>query len=180
MVFLGLLLISAACGGRTTLDDSDSDASVLQDSGIPVQDSGPIVTDSGPIQVDAAPPPPPIDAGPPPLPDSGPPPEPIQCGNTTCNSQTQVCCVTFNGQNVNEACTNQGQCNGASLACTSASSCPPNEVCCATLTQQEQSSACASQCQGGFQNPQLCATSTECPKGMTCQNSPFGLKVCRP
>jgi hypothetical protein len=178
--FLGLLLIAAACGGRTTLDDTDTDASAPpQDGSIPVQDSGPILIDGGPIEVDATLPPP-LDAGPPPLPDSGPPPEPIQCGTTTCDPQTQVCCVTFNGQNVNETCTNQGQCNGASLSCTSASSCPPNEVCCATLTQQQQSSQCASQCAGGFQNPQLCASSTECPKGQTCQNSPFGLKVCRP
>ena len=187
MVFLGLLalpIVVGACGGRTTLDDSDVDGGIGQDGGPivtdggPIQnDGGPILIDGGPIQVDASPPP--FDGGPPPL-DAGPPPEPIQCGNSSCDPQTQVCCVTFNGQNVNETCTNQGQCNGASLGCTSAASCPNGEVCCATLTQQQQSAQCAQQCQGGFQNPQLCATNAECPKGQTCQQSPFGLMVCRP
>jgi hypothetical protein len=167
-----------ACGGRTTLDDTETDASVGQDGGIIVKDGGPIQNDSGPIQVDASPPP--LDAGPPPLPDAGPLPGQIQCGTSTCDAQTQVCCVTFNGQTVNETCTAQGQCNGAALSCTSAASCPPNEVCCATLTQTQQSSQCQNQCQGGFQHPQLCATDGECPQGQTCKNSPFGLKVCRP
>jgi len=176
-IFLGLLLVGA-CGGRTTLDDSNIDGSVGQDGGVIGNDSGPIGIDGGPIGVDAQPPP--FDGGPPPIDAGPPPPGPIQCGNTTCNAQTQVCCVTFNGQNVNETCTAQGQCNGASLSCTSASSCPNGEVCCATLTQQQQSSQCQTQCQGGFQHPQLCASDGECPNGTTCKNSPFGLKVCRP
>ena len=182
-VFFGVLALGFwACGGRTTLDDSDFDASATQDGGVIGKDSGPIQNDGGPIQMDAAPPP--FDGGPPPPPPDGgpppPPPGPIQCGNATCNPQTQVCCVTFNGQTVNETCTAQGQCNGAALSCTSASSCPPNEVCCATLTQQQQSSQCQPQCQGGFQHPQLCATDAECPQGTTCKPSPFGPKVCRP
>jgi len=181
-IFWGLLaLCCAACGGRTTLDDSDFDASATNDDGgIIGKDGGPIGNDGGPIQVDASPPPP-FDGGPPPPIDAGPPPPaPIQCGNSSCNAQTQVCCVTFNGQNVSETCTAQGQCNGAALSCTSAASCPSNEVCCATLTQQQQSADCEPQCQGGFQHPQLCATTAECPSGLTCKNSPFGLKVCRP
>jgi hypothetical protein len=167
-----LLAVLAACGGRTTLDDSIQDASVTQDGGVIIKDGGPIQNDGGPIQIDAQPPPPP--------PDASPPPQPIQCGTSSCDPNTQVCCVTFNGQNVNETCTAQGQCSGAALACTNAASCPPNEVCCATLTQQQQSSQCQAQCQGGFQHPQLCSTDAECPQGMTCKNSPFGLKVCRP
>lgn len=178
-IFLGLLVLGAACGGRTTLDDSNLDASVGQDGNVILKDSGPIQNDSGPILVDASPPPP-FDGGPPPPPDAGPPPQPIQCGNTTCNPQTQVCCVTFNGQTTNETCTPQGQCNGAALSCTSAANCPPNEVCCATLTQTQQSSQCQAQCQGGFQHPQLCGTDAECPQGTTCKPSPFGVKICRP
>ena len=180
-IFLGLLALVAACGGRTTLDDSTTDdASVLQDSGIIVKDGGPISNDGGPIFVDASPPS--TDAAPPPPPplDAGPQPQPIQCGTSTCDPQTQVCCVTFSGQTVTEACTNQGQCKGAELSCTSAASCPAIEVCCATLTQQSQSAQCAPQCKGGFQNPQLCATDAECPQGTTCKNSPLGLKICRP
>jgi hypothetical protein len=175
-----LVVCTAACGGRTTLDDlTDGDASVIG------PDGGVIGKDSGPIQVDAQPPPPPPppeDGGPPPPPpiDAGPPPAPIQCGTASCNAQTQVCCVTFNGQNVTETCTPQGQCSGASLSCTSAASCTNGEVCCATLSQQQQSAQCQTKCQGGFQNPQLCATSAECPQGTTCKSSPLGLKTCRP
>jgi hypothetical protein len=176
---LFFLVASAACGGRTTLDDSIQDASIIG------QDGGVIGKDGGPIQGDAQPPPPPPpeDGGPPPPPpiDAGPPPgNPIDCGNATCNSSTEVCCVTFNGQTLNEACTPQGQCNGAPFACSSASSCSNGDVCCASFTQQKQSSQCQPKCQGGFQNPQLCATSAECPQGTTCKPSPFGFSTCRP
>jgi hypothetical protein len=181
-IFFGLLALApsifGACGGRTTLDDSDFDGSVGQDGGVIGNDAGPIQIDTGPV-MDAMPPdfdggpPPPIDAGPP-------PPSPIQCGTSSCDPQTEVCCVTFNGQTINEACTAQGKCSGASLGCTSAASCPSGEVCCGTFTQTEQDSKCQTTCGGGFQHPQLCATNAECPSGTTCKNSPFGLKVCRP
>jgi hypothetical protein len=178
------VVLCAACGGRTTLDDSVTDASVGTD-GAPIGvDGGPIGTDGGPIGIDGGPigsdsGPIQIDAAPPPF-DAGPPPGDIQCGTATCNASTQVCCITANGQTVNQACTPKGQCQGASFACSSASSCPNNEVCCATLTQQQQTAQCQPQCQGGFQHPQLCASSAECPPGLTCKPTPFGFDTCRP
>jgi hypothetical protein len=180
---LGVVLC-AACGGRTTLDDSVDGAPIGVDGGPIGVDGGPIGIDGGPIGIDGGPigidgGPVDVDAAPPPF-DAGPPGNPIQCGNTTCNSSTDVCCVTANGQVVNEACTPIGQCKGAAFSCSSASSCPNNEVCCATFTQTQQTSQCQSACQGGFQNPQLCASTAECPNGLTCKQTPFGFKTCRP
>ncbi len=162
----------AACGGRTTLSDDTSlvdgsttfDGSITPDGGVIIQDGGVIIPDASP----------PIDASPPQ--EAG---TPITCGTTTCTTP-EVCCVTFGNQQVNYACTQQGQCQGASLDCTSAANCPPNEVCCASFSQQSVSSGCAPQCQGGFQNPQLCATNAECPQGTTCKSSQIGFKICRP
>lgn len=185
---LGLFAIGlgsglVACGGRTTLDDlGDLDSGIItSDSGIIGSDGGIVPKDSGIVPPDAGPPPPPpLDAGPPPPQDAGSPGGPISCGNATCNSSSQVCCVTFSGQTVSETCTPQGQCTGAALACTSVAACPPNEVCCGNFSQTKQGSQCAPACQGGFQNPQLCAKNAECPKGTTCKNSPLGVKTCRP
>ncbi len=181
---LGLLVVLGACGGRTTLDDSVDDSGTSVDGSPIGKDGGPIGVDAGPIGIDGGPIG--VDGGPifvdasPPFADASPPPTSIQCGNTTCNSSTQVCCVTYNGQTLQETCTAQGQCQGGGFACSSASSCPNNEVCCATITQTQQTSKCQTACQGGFQNPQLCATTAECPSGLTCKPTPFGFSVCRP
>ena len=175
-----IVLGIAACGGRTTLGDDTSeldgaanfDGSIGPDGGVIGQDGGVIVKDGGVIIEDASPP---QDGGVIVI-DSG---APITCGNVTCSSGEE-CCVTFGNQQLNYACTQQGQCQGAALDCTSAANCPPNEVCCASLSQQNLSASCAPQCQGGFQNPQLCATNAECPPGTTCKNSQIGFKICRP
>ena len=176
-ILLGLIAIAAACGGRTTLDDSitGGDASTGSDGGIVFKDGG-VILDSGlPPPADASPPP--FDGG---VGDAGGPGGPISCGNGVCNAPAETCCVTFNGQTLNETCTPAGQCSGASFDCSGAESCPNGEVCCGHFTQQSQSASCAPKCQGGFQNPQICETSAECPPNLTCQQSPFGFKVCRP
>ena len=180
--FLGLIAIAVvACGGRTMLADTPSgeDASVGEDGGVIGQDGGIVFKDATP--------PPPFDAGPPPI-DGAPPPPidggtfggPIQCGSTVCNGSIETCCVTYNGQNLNEICAPIGQCQGASFDCSSEKRCPPNEVCCGHFSQTGQGSDCAPSCQGGFGNPQLCATTAECPAGQTCKPTPFGFKTCRP
>lgn len=176
---LALLAALAACGGRTTLDDSltGKDASATNDGGIIVQDGG-IILDSGFPPPDASPPP--FDGGPPPPLDAGGPGGPISCGNGVCNSATETCCVTYNGQSLSQTCTPIGSCQGATFDCSSASSCPPGDVCCAQFSQQSQSASCQPACQGGFQNPQLCASTAECPQGTTCKPTPFGFNVCRP
>ncbi len=178
---LGLIAITLfACGGRTTLDDlSSGDAATPgSDGGIPGNDGG--------VIVDAIAPPPPSDAIAPPPFDGGPPPidggttGTIQCGQSTCSASTDVCCVTFNGQSTSETCTPPNQCQGAQFDCSGAASCPPGEVCCGSFSQQKQGASCAPACQGGFQNPQICQTSAECPNGLTCKPTPLGFDVCRP
>jgi hypothetical protein len=174
-----LLVVIAACGGRTNIGDDDLvgdantplDGSIIvpKDSGIVIQDGGIIIEDGGVIIEDASVPPSDASGG------------SIACGNATCNANVDVCCVMFQNQMESESCVAKGQCQGgAALDCTSAASCPANEVCCASFTQQNIGSSCESQCAGGFQNPQLCAQSSECPKGQTCMNGPFGFKICRP
>jgi Cys-rich repeat protein len=161
-----------ACGGRTDLgNEPELDGAVTED-GSPNLDS-PIQADSPIVIIDAGH----VDVEPPPDANVG---TPIQCGTATCDSLTEVCCVTFMMQMVNEVCTSPSSCNGVSLTCSSAENCPPGEVCCADFNQMMASSQCQSACKGGFQNPQLCAKDSECPSGQTCRNTPFGYKICRP
>ncbi len=173
-----LFLFAAAWGGQ-------SDTGVGTDGGTtPVDDGGIIIADATS----------PFDAGLPQPPDASVPPSdggiivldgggsgPITCGQTTCNSSTQVCCVTFSNQQVQDNCVGIGQCqNGITLACTSALSCPPGDVCCASFTQTSSSSQCELKCPTGFGNRQLCASTSECQPGLTCQPGFGGLMVCRP
>ena len=105
----------------------------------------------------------------------------ISCGQTTCNSSTQVCCVTYSGQSTSESCVGIGQCqNGAALACTSAASCPNGELCCGSFSQTSAGSKCEPSCPTGYGNFQLCDTTAECSQGLTCKLGFGGFKTCRP
>jgi hypothetical protein len=172
-----LCVLALGCGGRTDLDETVTDGGLLEDVVVgdaPISDSGP-QPDAIPIQDVTVPP---MDVSVPPV-DAGMPGDPITCGTTTCDSATQVCCITFAGMMASETCTAPTACMGVSLACSSALDCPMGEVCCANITMMTQDSQCQAKCMGGFQNPQLCASSSECPMGQTCQNTPFGYKICR-
>jgi hypothetical protein len=179
IVFLGVATLCVfGCGGRTDLDDDNvgdggvlldvfvptdgsslKDGSVLVDTGLPLPDSS-VPTDGSVI-------------------DGGSPGTPIECGTTSCDSATQVCCITFAGMALNEACTAPSGCMGITLTCSSAQNCQSGDVCCANITMMSQGSECEPMCMGGLTNPQLCATSAECPMGQMCRNSPFGYKICR-
>src|SRR5262245_5582471 len=88
-----------ACGGSTSTDDT-------------VVEGG---TSDQTVSSDATPPPP----------DSG--GAPIKCGQTTCDSNSQECCVTFQ----TATCIAKGaQCQGGVLNCTSAAACPTGQICC--------------------------------------------------
>ncbi len=121
----------------------------------------------------------------PPATDSAPPPPPvasIPCGDGgTCDPNAQVCCVTFMGQQASTSCVAKGTCKGSSFGCTSAANCGAGEVCCGSLQGgQSVTATCKPQCQGGFQEPQLCANSAECKTpGETCQPAFGGLSTCR-
>ena len=123
-------------------------------------------------------PPPPIDGGLPPPPpiDAGPPPA-IKCGNTTCNAQSQQCCISQQGA----SCVSTGNCNGGiALSCSSSANCASGEVCCATLGGGTPSAKCASTCGNPPQAIQVCAKKSECKPNQNCIAIPQGqgLKVC--
>ena len=117
----------------------------------------------------------------------------VVCGAVTCKSATQDCCTTMTGATSGaSSCVAKGACtNGVVAMCTSAASCTGGEVCCASLGGGTTtggggtgtgsllaglSVACEKTCgTGGFQ---LCAADTECGKGVTCQSTPFGAKLC--
>jgi hypothetical protein len=126
------------------------------------------------------PPPPPFDAGPPPPPpiDAGPPPiTTINCGNTTCNSQSQQCCITQQGS----SCVAPGKCNnGIALSCTGSANCSNGQLCCATLGGGAASAKCASTCGNPPQAIQICQKKSECKPNQNCIAVPQvqGLKVC--
>ena len=86
------LAIACACGGRTTLDDGTGDASPSNDGGIVISPDGASPPLDGGTLPDAIVPP--LDAGPPVDAGTG---GSIACGNDTCDSNTQTCCVTFSG-----------------------------------------------------------------------------------
>ncbi len=101
----------------------------------------------------------------------------IACGMAMCDAATQKCCANMQGQN----CIDKAmQCQGVSLDCTSAANCASGDVCCMTFNgpNMPPTIACATQCMG----TQVCATSAECPMGLTCKPGMFpgGLMTCSP
>lgn len=126
------------------------------------------------------PPPPPIDGGPPPPPpiDAGPPPPPpLNCGNSTCNVQSQQCCITQQGS----SCVSIGNCNGGiALSCTGSASCGKGQVCCATLGGGGANAKCAPSCGNPPQAIQICNAKSDCKPNQNCISVPQvqGLKVC--
>jgi hypothetical protein len=120
----------------------------------------------------------------------------VACGAVTCKSATQDCCATMTGAMSGAAsCVAKGACMGVVAMCTSAASCSGGEVCCGSLGGAggapttgtgaggaggiggfNISVKCEKTCgTGGFQ---LCDGDAECGKGVTCQSTPFGAKLC--
>lgn len=124
----------------------------------------------------------------------------VACGSSACNVATEQCCVTFggggpgSGPGADGACVPVGKCNGdIALSCASGKNCPGGQVCCADLNGDVASATCQTTCVGGFGpgappppgpagdgSVQLCASDSECPKGMTCRQTPLGFGVCQP
>jgi hypothetical protein len=99
----------------------------------------------------------------------------IACGNTTCDSATQVCCVAAAGGA--QTCIAKGTaCSGGQLTCSSPSSCSAGEKCClSTLAGLVSGSTCKVECAAGEQT--MCATRADCG-GTRCARS-GGLLVCQ-
>jgi hypothetical protein len=181
----GLILFVFGCGGRTLLDDPDDELPLGHTSQEP--DGGASTTTEN-------------DAGSTKASDSGGGSSSggstVSCGTATCKSATQDCCTTMSGMAVAASCVTKGSCTmGVVAACTSASDCSSGDVCCASLgtggttgggtttggglggfSLSDIAVKCEKTCgTGGFQ---LCKSSTECSKGVTCQASGFGPELC--
>lgn len=171
---IGIVALGAfACGGQIDGGiDLPADGGALDATTPPTSNDGSVATkDGGTVN--------PGDAT------VVPPVQPTPCGDAgACDPTTQVCCVTFQNQKLATACVANGQCQGSSLSCTSASNCPNGQVCCAGFQGGggggggSIKSTCKTQCAGGFQEPQLCAVDSECPQGQKCQLTQIGVKAC--
>jgi hypothetical protein len=158
-------LMLIGCGGRTLLDDPNDE--------LPLPDGGKVITPVGTSHEDAGTK---EDAG-----STG----SKMCGKSVCTA-SQDCCGTMSGMSVSESCVAKGTCTGATVTCMSASDCSSGDICCATLAggiaavfaggTPNVTVDCAKAC--GMNGFQICAADTECPKGVTCQSTPFGESLC--
>jgi hypothetical protein len=170
-----ILLLTAACGGRTLLDDPNDE--------LPLPDGGPVpinVVDSGSNH----------DSGTTKS-DGGGSGTGGECGGQTCTA-SEDCCgnaaldAGFSAANASLSCVPKGTCKGLVAACGSAADCSGGDVCCASLGGGGSGSisvggfnisvSCDKTCpSGGFQ---LCAKDSECKAGVTCQSTMFGASLC--
>ena len=101
-------------------------------------------------------------------------PDQIVCGQTVCDSLTQVCCATRTGR----FCTTAAACRGDTLACSGTNSCA-HGVCCEQLTGAGTiRTSCLARCPAG--SPQLCTTAADCAATDVCRTGVDGYGVCRP
>jgi hypothetical protein len=98
------------------------------------------------------------------------------CGNSRCNSGSQVCCDT-NGM---LSCTSINACASLVFECSSSGSCLRGRTCCA-MSSGSVSMLTGSQCQGGLcvTGPQLCQNDLECDSGK-CGDSGALFAICMP
>jgi hypothetical protein len=158
-------MMLVGCGGRTLLDDPNDE--------LPLPDGGHVATggngqDAGSKEADAG-----MTGA-------------AKCGTRACTA-TESCCATMSGMSLSASCiAKTATCAGATVSCTDKASCSGGDICCATLAggiaavfaggTPDISVDCAKSCSGG--GFQLCSTDTECPKGVTCQSTPFGESLC--
>ena len=198
-----LVIVAIGCGGSSdsnTLSDggggssgssasgssSGSGSAAGDDSSTPAgdDDSGlPTMVDDGGIVV-----PPDEDGGTPTNRDDGGPgvttppkgtdggADQVACGGKSCDSATQVCCVTRTG----EECTSAAGCKGDTLACTGSNSCPTaGDVCCEEAVAgpgNAVTSKCETKCPMGA--IQLCTTNNDCPAEDICRRLGTTVSVC--
>ena len=159
-----------ACGGEIV---DESDANVPDDAAVEAnptnKDSGAVV--DGAVSNDAS-----SDADGPPL------PEPILCGPSSCNSLTQICCVTVADNDANYACLSPlDTCDGYIFECSDQSACLArgSDWHCCVATKQSFDGAECNPSDVTCPTPTLCATSAECPQGQSCEDAMYGYKTCQ-
>jgi hypothetical protein len=95
----------------------------------------------------------------------GPPGPGIACGETTCDEETEMCCVEASGRSCSTSmCTGVG----ARLECDDAVDCP-GELCCFSniFASVRLATFCAPDC-GGSSELQVCKEAGECDNGDPC------------
>jgi hypothetical protein len=170
VLVLGLI----GCGGRTPSNNVQDDGGIITDGPYLLDDAGNIIYDDGgnpiPVPQDAAPG---QDDGPHPnqdapvaQQDSGSTPGVIQCGQTTCDADTQKCCISGGGGGGTATCIDAtAQCQGATIACDGPEDCPTGTPqCCATYGGGGGGVTCTDNCQGLL----LCRLDTDCDSGDRC------------
>ena len=169
---LGLVWAVAACGGtdQSTLladggNSSGNDGGNGADVTVPQKDSGPAQDVNAPsdvsvvdvVTVDA-----PV----------GPPDSKIQCGNSTCDAKTQVCCGHYATQWTFGCVATLGDCSNTGdvpITCSTDDNCvsqgQPGYVCCATVGGQGSGTCGNSTLASVVQCQATCTQQNEVPVG---------------
>jgi hypothetical protein len=104
-------------------------------------------------------------------------PRTIRCGATTCNANTEQCCVELGG---GTTCSAIGACaGGVPLSCSGSESCGAGDVCCLTADPAGATSTCRATCNGGGAGGvELCSSDADCATGDRCRRTVAGISVC--
>ncbi|HEX3695712.1 MAG TPA: hypothetical protein VH374_10010 [Polyangia bacterium] len=110
---------------------------------------------------------------------SGGAPGAVGCGDMSCQTGTESCCVqVVNGTRVESCIPITEQCsNGSSIGCM-AGSCGGGNVCCLTLVGQATACSAAAQCSDGFSTV-LCRNNADCPGDRPFCCPAIGINICR-
>ena len=100
-------------------------------------------------------------------------PKQLRCGNQTCNTDEQYCCVLDSGG----TCIDEGSdagCQGIEVGCDEQADCDDTDVCCGTAQGNDVSVECvsASACNNPFRNRRVCKTNEECGDAGPCVTQP--------
>ncbi len=101
----------------------------------------------------------------------------IDCGEMTCDAETQECCASFAGGSATFECITAGDtCMGGTAECDGPEDCGGGEVCCGSGGAGGASVECAATCEG-FGSFELCHEATDCTSGtdMCCPIMMFGI-----
>jgi hypothetical protein len=167
-LYVAAILVAIGCGGATSNDTSGDNGGA--DGGLDGTTGGDGGSSDGTTTSDGAQ----VDSS---KPGTG----PIQCGQATCDSATQDCCL---GGGTGRTCVTKGTCTTSTLSCTSAANCP-GAICCGSIQQRPDGGfgvTVSATCQASCSAPgevQLCEQNSECASG-ECRDSILNnVKTCR-
>jgi hypothetical protein len=95
-----------------------------------------------------------------------PDPGKIECGQDTCDTSTQFCCLGLVAPITRTCVPENNICLGPDQHCDEAADCPQGQVCCASGGVIGVSTFCQNACSVG--QVQVCSTQQECKPGVAC------------